>query len=100
MTDGTLVWGSQAWVAAAAAAAAVSLALLAWAYRGAPASGWVRGIAFGLKATALAALAVCLAEPLLSGTRPRPGANLFLIVADESRSLQIRGQKPGTCPAD
>jgi uncharacterized membrane protein len=31
-------------------------------------------------------------EPLWSGTRPRPGANIFAIVADNSRSMTIRDE--------
>jgi len=30
-----------------------------------------------------------LVEPLFKGTRPRPGSNLFLVVADNSKSLQL-----------
>ena len=35
-------------------------------------------------------LAISLLEPLLTGTRPRPGANAMVILADNSQSLQIR----------
>ncbi len=38
----------------------------------------------------VAALAFCLLEPLWSGQRARPGANLFAIVADNSQGLQIK----------
>src|SRR5437588_573432 len=60
----------------------------AWSYRAAPA-GAARWLCFTLKTLGLAALAFCLLEPLWSGQRARPGANLFAIVADNSRSLQI-----------
>ncbi len=43
-----------------------------------------------LKGVALAVLAISLLEPLLTGTRPRPGANAMVILADNSQSLQIR----------
>ena len=43
-----------------------------------------------LKALGFAALALCLLEPLWSGQRARPGANLFSIVADNSQSLQVK----------
>ena len=36
------------------------------------------------------ALAISLLEPLLTGSRPRRGANAFVILADNSQSLQIR----------
>ena len=32
--------------------------------------------------------------PLFTGTRPRPGSNLFLVVADNSRSLQLADRGP------
>ena len=35
-------------------------------------------------------LAICTLEPLLSGQRARPGANIFLILADNSQSLTIK----------
>ena len=49
-----------------------------------------------LKSIALAALIVCLLEPLWSGQRARPGANLFAILADNSESLSIRDPQADT----
>ncbi len=43
-----------------------------------------------LKSLGIVLLAACLAEPLLSGVRPRTGANLFAMLADNSQSLTIR----------
>ena len=43
-----------------------------------------------LKALGFTALAISLLEPLLTGSRPRRGANAFVILADNSQSLQIR----------
>jgi len=43
-----------------------------------------------LKFLGVATLALCLLEPLWSGQRARPGANLFAIVADNSQGLQIK----------
>lgn len=68
---------------------AVSLLVLAWSARAAPA-GAVRWICVGLKAAALAALGLCFLEPLWVGERARPGANLFAVLADNSQSLGIR----------
>jgi len=42
------------------------------------------------KIFALALLAVCLIEPLWSGVRTRMGANLFVILADDTASLNLR----------
>ena len=42
------------------------------------------------KAVGMTTLVLCLLEPLVTSTRPRPGANLFIVLADDSRSLTIR----------
>ncbi len=57
----------------------------------------VRLTAAILKGIGFAALAMSLVEPLLTGLRPRRGANAFVILADNSQSLLIRdGQGPET----
>lgn len=86
----SLIWGAPGWFWPAVACAVVALALLAWGYRRARAGFGVRSCAGLFKAVGIAALLLCLLEPLFSGTRPRPGANLFLLLADDSQSLQIR----------
>ena len=63
---------------------------LIWNYARARASAGVRIAAATLKAIGLLALVLCLLEPLLVGTRPRPGANSFVLLADNSQSLTIR----------
>ena len=85
-----ILLGGREWLAWAAPLAALALIVLAWSYRRAGASAAVRLAAAALKAAGIVALAVCLIEPLASGTRPRPGDNLFLLLADNSRSLQVR----------
>jgi uncharacterized membrane protein len=88
---GALSWGAPGWLYPAAALLAVALVLV---FRSYLRPGWSRAARAGaaiLKAAALAAIALCLLEPLRHGTRPRPGANLFVILADGSRSMNIRG---------
>jgi uncharacterized membrane protein len=89
----TLLFNGRSWLWPAAAVLAAVLVFLGWSYRAAP-RGFVRWICLGLKLAGVAALAVCLLEPLWSGQRARPGANLVAIVADNSMGLQIkdRGQ--------
>lgn len=64
--------------------------LVLWSYFRGFGGGTVRLAAGVLKLTAAIALSLCLVEPLLSGLRPRPGANLFVVAADNSQSLQLR----------
>jgi uncharacterized membrane protein len=93
MTDHpTLVWGATHWLAFVAVAAALTLALLAWGYwrTGANLRPGLRVLSAGLKALGLMVLALCLLEPMFSGTRARPGANLFVVLADNSQSMALK----------
>jgi uncharacterized membrane protein len=90
MTPSAIGWGSPEWLLPAAVLATLALVVLLRGYARAALPLRIRLAALLLKALAVAALALSLAEPLLHGTRPRPGANLFLLVADNSRSLEIR----------
>lgn len=89
-----IILGGRQWLGAAAVICLIALTVLIWAYTRAGHVIWVRVLAAILKATGILLLAVLLVEPLFTGTRPRPGSNLFLVVADNSRSLQLadRGQ--------
>ncbi|MBP8303241.1 MAG: hypothetical protein KBE04_03835, partial [Phycisphaerae bacterium] len=60
-----------------------------WSYRGSLRSGLGLWMAFALKLLAVGVLALCLVEPLWSGRRVKSGANLFLVVADNSRSMAV-----------
>jgi hypothetical protein len=44
----------------------------------------------GLKFAAVALLASCLLEPVHQFTRPEPGANLLMVMVDDSQSLQVK----------
>lgn len=85
-----LVWGAPEWALPAVILATVALLALVWSYVRSPGPRRVRIVAATLKTLAVLALAVCLIEPLLSGNRPRPGANLFVVLADNSQSLTVR----------
>lgn len=73
------------------------LAVLARSYsrRGAAAL-WVRVLAALLKTAGIVILGLCLVDPLFTGTRPRPGSNLFLVVADNSLSLRLSDRRSPT----
>src|SRR5581483_8539079 len=84
----TLVFAGWKYVWVVALALSLSIGLIVWSYRVAP-PGWPRWICPLLKALGLAALGLCLLEPLWSGQHAKPGANLFAVVADNSQGLQI-----------
>jgi uncharacterized membrane protein len=85
----SLTFSATHWLAPVLIFAAVAAAVLFWSYRAA-AGHPLRWVCLALKALGLAALALCLLEPLWLGQRARPGANLFAVVADNSQGLQVR----------
>ena len=99
-SDLTLIWGTPAWLPIAAGAAVVLLALLVWGYWRAGTSNWVRLVAGSLKALGIAVLVICLLEPMFSGTRARPGANLFIVLTDNSQSMTLRDKDATLSRAD
>jgi uncharacterized membrane protein len=68
----------------------VTLALLVRSYGSVTGMGGTRPLALGLKVVAIMILGLCLIEPLWSSRRAQSGANLFAVVADNSRGLTIR----------
>ncbi len=89
----SLTFSGWNWLLPVLGFAVLAVVVLAWGYR-ATRGHPLRWVCLGLKAAGLAALALCLLEPLWLGQRARPGANLFAVVADNSQGLQIkdRGQ--------
>jgi uncharacterized membrane protein len=90
MTTPSLIWGSPHWMTGALALLAVATATILWSYTRAATKRSVKIGAATLKALGFTALALSLLEPLLTGTKPRRGANAFVILADNSQSLLIR----------
>ena len=94
-----LVWGAASWLPVAAAVAGVLLLLvLAGYWRASGASRGLRLVAGALKLLGVLILAACLLEPLASGARARPGANQFVVLADNSRSMSLPSRPDA--PAD
>jgi len=85
----SLTFSSWHWLWPVVIFGAVALLVLAWSYR-ALAGQPLRWVCLALKAAGLAALALCLLEPLWLGQRARPGANLFAVLADNSQGLQVK----------
>jgi uncharacterized membrane protein len=86
----TLVLGAPQWMSIAVAVAALFVVLLFFGYRGAGASLGVRATAAALKAVGIGILALCLLDPLISTRRARPGANGFVVLADNSQSMTLK----------
>jgi len=84
-----IVLGGRAWLGLALVLSGSALIAVLWAYAQASYAAWIRAAAALLKVTGILLLAALLLEPLFTGTRPRPGSNLFLVVADNSKSLEL-----------
>ncbi|QDV26156.1 hypothetical protein [Aureliella helgolandensis] len=85
----SLVLGARYWVWMATGIGLLLFVLVMWSYlsRNATRTPW---IALGLKLFAILALLCCLVDPMRRVERPRPGANVLAIVADNSRSMELR----------
>lgn len=90
---GSIIIGGREWIAPAIVFGVIAGVLIVARYSAALLDTRTRWLAALLKGIALATLALCLLEPLWSGQRARPGANLFAILADNSQSLSIRDPK-------
>lgn len=84
-----VIFGARQWLGTAIALAVIALAVLGWTYWQTSSRSWLKALCLALKAVAIVLLVACLVDPLYVGTRPKPGSNLFLVVADNSRSLQL-----------
>lgn len=93
MSGWPLRWEGAGWWPVLLVVLLVGAVALALAYRRAPARGGLRVVAALLKLIALLALGAVILEPLFSGERPTSGANLFVLLADNSRSLQLRDRR-------
>src|SRR5262245_48975444 len=90
MFHATVFFSGRDWMLPAAGRLIAALGILVWSYRRAWTSPGVRAACLGLKFLGLLALAACLLEPLWSGQRAKPGANFFVLLADNSQGMQIK----------
>jgi uncharacterized membrane protein len=77
------------WIPWAAGLTLLALGMIVWAYVQANYALGTRFVAGLLKLCGFVLLALLLIEPKVSGTRPKLGINKFLVVADNSKSLQL-----------
>ena len=87
-------WGATSWLVPVGLLLALGLAVLIWSYARSRTSGGIKALLTTMKMAALLLLAICLLEPMQRISRPEKGANLMVVMADDSQSLQIkdRGQ--------
>jgi len=83
------VWAARDWIVPACFLGGAVFLLVIWAYRAIEAPPWLKVCCAMCKALAAVLLAAMLVEPMRSETNPVPGANLFVILADRSQSLQL-----------
>ncbi len=95
-----LIFGHGEWGGPALIAIALCAVILFVYYR----RLWRESPWFGagavMKWLAVGLLAFCLTEPLWSSQRARPGANVFLVVADNSQSLSLTDPGSGGSRAE
>ena len=101
MSATELIWGAPAWVyGTATALGAIGFLVLFLAWRRIISRPRIRLGAIALRTTAYVTLLGCLLEPSCSSLKPESGANVFLVVADNSQSLQVRDAGSTTDRAD
>ena len=74
----------------AACLALLGIAAVIYTYARFPQRGGWKWGAASLKILGLLLLLFCVLEPLLARKEPKKGANIFLVVSDNSESLQIK----------
>jgi uncharacterized membrane protein len=92
MLLGSIIVSAGPWAWLGVGALATAFVLLVWSYRRCPEKGAAQKIAFCLRLLGISALVLCLTEPLWSAKRAKSGANLFLVVADNSSGMNVRDQ--------
>ncbi len=86
----SLTIAARDWALPAALIFAAGLGLAVWSYARANVTPSTRALGLALRAVGLAALAACLVDPMWTDSRPRPGANTFAILADNSQGMEVK----------
>ncbi|MFO1487529.1 MAG: hypothetical protein U1F65_03535 [Verrucomicrobiota bacterium] len=92
----TIIFPNGQWRWPALALFAVAAALIYWSNLRGPARAWTGGLCGALKLMGVTLLLLALLEPMQISQRVRPGANVFAVIADNSRSLQLKDDDAGT----
>ena len=83
-------WNALDWALPLAVLAAVALLVILWTNWTRRVSPTIRTFLTILKTAAFALLCLCLLEPMRSFSRPEPGANAIVVMADASQSLNVK----------
>lgn len=83
-------WGAVGWIWPSVLLILLALVVTSWAYWQGRASGGWKALMIAMKLAAFLLLAICLLEPMYQYSRPEAGANLMVVLADDSQSLQIK----------
>ena len=89
MAFATVFFAGKAWLMPVAAMGIGALLFVVFSYVRSAASMPLKLLCAVLKLLGIAALLACLLEPMWSREKAKPGANVFAIVADNSRSLTL-----------
>ncbi|HUU20810.1 MAG TPA: glutamine amidotransferase [Sedimentisphaerales bacterium] len=90
MLLGSITIPESPWFWLAVPVLIVTVIILVWSYRRSAETGAVHKTAFCLRLIGVLVLLLCLMEPLWSGRRVKTGANLFVVIADNSSGMNIR----------
>ena len=90
MLLGSITIPESPWVWLAVPVLIVTVIILVWSYRRSAEIGAVHKTAFCLRLMGVLVLVLCLMEPLWSGRRVKSGANLFVVIADNSSGMNVR----------
>src|SRR5262245_47082827 len=86
----TILLSNRAWLPPAIVAAILVAVAVIWSARRSATERSVRFVCGALKVIGIAALLLCLLDPLWVRQRARPGANVFAVIADNSAGLQVK----------
>ncbi len=89
---GSITFPISPWLWLVAPALTFVIVLLFWSYRRSLELGTIHKVAFCLRLLGILVLLLCLTEPLWSGRHAKLGANLFLVVADNSSGMNVHDQ--------
>ncbi len=89
-------WSAEDWLYPGIGLFVAALLAVGWSYLRARASGWIKVVSPLLKLIGVGLLVLCLLEPMRREFVPRKDANIFVVLADQSQSLQIKDASSGS----